>query len=339
MERKTYTISTKTIIQIIGVGVALIAILYLQRILFMVCAAFILAAAIGLGANWLGQYGIPRVPAVIFWFFVLIALLATVGVIFVPLLVTQMENVFVEIPQYFESVLEILSPQMKENMEAVLSQLDVQNTLSSASQSILSTTKSIMGGVVSGILTLVLAFFIAIDPYEFDSIIARLAPWKKQPMVRTYLAQARERIGRWVVGHVGTAFILGFLVFVTLYILQVPNPAALAFLAGILQLIPFLGPILAAIPAFLFAWWQSPYLAILVVVGYIVLYQVETLFLTPLLLRQSAGLNPVIVILALLIGGKLAGFVGVLLAVPIVGALAVFRDELANISLTEHETT
>lgn len=337
--KRTYAISTKTVLQTIVVVALVLAVIYLQRIVFMVCAAFIIAAAVEIGTQWLKKRGVPRLLAVITWFLAFIAVMGGGGVIFVPPLVTELGSLIQAFPQTLDEVVNTLPPTIEQWGEAILSEVSIQSMLSQTGESVFSTTRSILGGLVSVILTLVLAFFIALSPHEFDTMVARFAPRENQRWIKFYMGQARERVGEWLVGHVAIALLLGLLVFAILEILQVPYALALAFLAGLLQLIPFLGPILAAIPAFLFAWVQSPYLAILVVIGYIILYQIETIFLTPILLRQTAGLNPVLIIIALLVGAKLAGVMGFLLAIPVVGALAVFRDELAQMGQEESPRT
>jgi len=328
--KQTYTISAKTVLQMIGIVALVFALVVLQRVVLMVCAAFIIGSAMSFGANRLEVYRIPRFIAVFVVFILLITLLGMTALVITPVLLSQLSALLEGFPQSIQNFIDALPPQLEAWGDTIQEELSIRALFSQLSDSLVSTTLSVLGGVVSFVLTLVLAFYIALEPHAFDTMFVQFAPSDKRSGMRMYLSQARERVGQWVVGHLALALLLGLAVFLVLDLFNVQYPIALAFLAGVLQLIPFLGPVLAAIPAFLFAWVQSPYLAVLVLLGYILLYQIETLFLTPLLLRQTAGLNPVIIILALLIGAKLAGIVGFLLAVPIAGFLSVFRSEFTH---------
>ncbi|MFB6225547.1 MAG: AI-2E family transporter, partial [Candidatus Paceibacteria bacterium] len=305
------------------------ALVVLQRVVIMICAAFIIGSAISFGANWLETYRIPRSLAVVGLFILLVVLLGVAALVVTPVLLSQLSALLERFPQTIQSFINALPPQLESWGETLQQELSIRSLFSQLSDSLVSTTLSIVGGVLSFALTLVLSFYIALEPHAFDTMFVQFTPLEKRSWVRMYLSQARKRVGQWVIGHLAVALLLGLAVFLVLELFNVQYPLALAFLAGVLQLIPFLGPVFAAIPAFLFAWLQSPYLAVLVLLGYILLYQVETLFLTPLLLRQTAGLNPVIIILALLIGAKLAG---------VVGFLSVFRSELTRGIQSELET-
>ena len=98
---------------------------------------------------------------------------------------------------------------------------------------------------------------------------------------------------------------------------------ALALLAGLLEIVPYLGPILSAIPAILVAFVQSPPLALFVLILYVVVQQIENHILVPKIMGRAIGVNPVIILVAVLLGFKIAGMLGMLLAVPMVAGLQV----------------
>ncbi|MBL8031765.1 MAG: AI-2E family transporter [Candidatus Doudnabacteria bacterium] len=123
--------------------------------------------------------------------------------------------------------------------------------------------------------------------------------------------------------------------YVGLTILGVKYALVLALLAGLLEVVPYMGPFLSAVPAVLFAFVQSPALALAVIVLYILVQKSESYVLVPKIMQKTVGTSPLVVLVSLLIGFKLAGILGLLLAVPIAGALMVlleeFRGESADV--------
>jgi len=104
----------------------------------------------------------------------------------------------------------------------------------------------------------------------------------------------------------------------------------LALLGGILEIVPYIGPTLSVIPAFLIALTISPLVAVGVLLAYVAIQQIENHIIVPLLMKKAVGLNPVVIILVLLIGGKLAGVAGLILAVPLTAAVSVVWNDLVN---------
>jgi predicted PurR-regulated permease PerM len=112
--------------------------------------------------------------------------------------------------------------------------------------------------------------------------------------------------------------------------LNVPLALTLALLGGVLEIIPYIGPTLSVIPAFLIGLTISPLIAVAVLIAYILIQQIENHIIIPLLMKKAVGLNPVVIILVLLIGGKLAGIGGLILAVPLASAISVVWDDVVN---------
>ena len=120
--------------------------------------------------------------------------------------------------------------------------------------------------------------------------------------------------------------------------LGVPFALALAVLAGILEIIPYVGPIVAAIPTIIIAFFVSPWLALAVAIFYIIVQQLEGHILVPKIMQKAVGISPVTIIIALLIGAKLAGVLGLLLAVPICAGIIVLTSEWKNSSNQNEKT-
>jgi len=123
-------------------------------------------------------------------------------------------------------------------------------------------------------------------------------------------------------------FIIGCLTFIGLYFLGVPYVLILALLAGLFEIIPYVGPIIAAIPAIILAFLVSPFLALLVILLYVVIQQLENYVIVPQVMKKAVGLNPIVIIVVMLIGAKLAGVLGLILSVPLAASVAEFLKDI-----------
>jgi predicted PurR-regulated permease PerM len=146
------------------------------------------------------------------------------------------------------------------------------------------------------------------------------------------LRRIERRLGVWVRGEFVLMSAVGLCSFIGLTILHVDFALPLAIVAGLLELVPMLGPIIASITATLVALSVSPLLALSVVALYIIIQQLENNILVPYIMKKSVGLAPIVTILALMIGARLAGIIGAILAVPI----ALTMHEVLLFVLAKH---
>jgi predicted PurR-regulated permease PerM len=155
-----------------------------------------------------------------------------------------------------------------------------------------------------------------------DDFLRIITPVDNQSYVLNLWKRSQDKIGKWMQGQLMLAFIIGVLLFLGLFILGVPHPLLLAVLAAVFELIPVFGQILAAIPAVGVAYvFMGPKGALIVAALYIIVQQFEANLIYPVVVKKVVGVPPLLVILALLIGFKLFGFLGALLSVPLAGAV------------------
>jgi predicted PurR-regulated permease PerM len=138
----------------------------------------------------------------------------------------------------------------------------------------------------------------------------------------------QDKIGLWLRGQIILSVIIFLLTYLGLSILGVKYALVLALVAGLTEFVPYLGPILAAIPAVFFAFTQDPMLAVFVIVLYYIIQLFENNFIVPQLMQKVVGLNPVVSIVVLLIGFKVGGIIGVILAIPVATAIGVFAKDI-----------
>ncbi len=205
---------------------------------------------------------------------------------------------------------------------------DVTEQVLGSLSSLASTTAGFLSGVVSTVAVLSMSFYMSLSKDGLKHSLLLITPEAQQIYVASLIDRIQESFGRWVAGQLVTMIFVGVLYYIVLLIFGVPYAPLLAILGGILEIIPYFGPVLAAVPAVIFSVAISPVIAGSVAIGYALINVIENQLLIPKIMNKAVGLNPVLVILALLIGGKVAGVVGLLLAVPIAGALGLFVKDV-----------
>ncbi|MBX3051665.1 MAG: AI-2E family transporter [Caldilineaceae bacterium] len=177
-------------------------------------------------------------------------------------------------------------------------------------------------------LLLVLAFYWLIARTESLELFLKLTPSEHRLQLRVLWNDIETRLGAYLRGQIILMLIVGSLSFVGLLVLQVPNALALAVIAGLTEAIPLVGPLLGAIPAILIGLLISPATALLVALLYTIIQILENNILVPKIMSANVGLNPLVVIIAIIAGSTLNGIVGALFAIPIAGAIQVVAQHM-----------
>lgn len=193
---------------------------------------------------------------------------------------------------------------------------------------VLSTTAGVFTGLVSAVAVISMSFYMSLQKNGLKTALMLIAPKQHQKYVASLTDRIQESFGRWMAGQLVTMIFVGILYFIVLSALGVPYASLLAVLGGLLEIVPYFGPILAAVPATIVALSLAPITGLMVVISYVTINLIENQILIPKIMNRAIGLNPVLVILALLIGAKIAGVAGLFLAVPIAGALGVFIKDV-----------
>lgn len=336
----TWNISTKTIFKLLAIAFGLYVVYLVWDILLLVFVSLILATLIDPFAVWLSEHKIPRALAVVIVYIVLFGLIGFALTILAPIIAH-------DLPQFFDNLSNIVSriaehPQWQTVMDWFgIAETTVKTpgttsigtpAASSAISGVFSTISGAMAGLFSFVVVLVITFYFVVQEDPLQKILRSVVPDQHVPYISHLIKQVRDKLGFWLRGQLILSVIIGCLVGIGLGVLNVKYAAVLALLAALLEFIPYLGPTLAVIPAGIFAFSQDglfKFLAVLVL--YIVIQQIENHILVPKVMQRAVGLNPVICIVAILIGAKLAGVVGALLAIPVATALSVIiKDVLAK---------
>ncbi|MBU1119342.1 AI-2E family transporter [Patescibacteria group bacterium] len=308
--------------------------LYLVRdVLLMMFLGIVIASALDPVVDFFQKKKVPRGVSVVIVYIILIGLLFGFFGLVVPSLVTQIQQLGTVLPGYlndlgvfFEGTSGLTVAQGLEQASKYISSFTEK--LDEAIVSVYEALSAIFGGVVSGIVVFVISFYFLIQEGAFKKMIQSVVPGKHRAYARDLTDRIQTQMGRWLRGQLLLGLTVGILTYIVLSLLGVKYALILAIIAGILEIVPYIGPVIAAIPAILLALTQSPIMALIVLIAYIVIQQVENHLLVPNVMKRAVGLNPLIVILVILAGVKIAGIAGAIVAVPVATAIGVFLGDV-----------
>jgi predicted PurR-regulated permease PerM len=192
---------------------------------------------------------------------------------------------------------------------------------------VVSGTFGIFNGFVAAISVLVISFYLIAEEQGMKTFLGTLIPEQHREFIVTVVEKIQKKMGLWVLGQGIVSLVMFIITWIGLSLLHVPYALILAVVAGLLEVVPYIGPFIAAVPAVLIALLVSPALALGVLVLYFLLHEFEANILVPKVMEKTVGTSPLAVLLALLIGYKLAGVLGIIMSVPLVGALTVVIHE------------
>ncbi len=330
----TISISTSTIIRIIGVLLGLWFLYLIRDVIAILFVSLILASAFDRTVDWLQRHRIPRPVGILGIYIVLIGSLTLIISALVPHLIEEIRGITVDFPAYWENIAERFS-QFGALGESFLSGFQrftaaIEDTLVATGQGVLGSIISLFGGVLSFIFVLVMTFYMTVSESAMKGAFKMVVPNRYEAYLSSLVARMQEKIGAWLQGQLILSLIIAALVYLGLTIIDVKYALLLAILAGLLEFIPYVGPLLSAIPAIFFGATQSGFDAILVIVLYVVVQQLENHIIVPAVMRRAVGIHPILSITAMLIGAKLFGFVGILMAIPVITAVSVWVGDLVD---------
>lgn len=348
MDRQLIDISSGTILRVILIVVAFAFLWFIRDIVLIVLLSIVIASAVDPPVSWLQARGLPRVFGVLAIYVAAVLVLGALLYLVVPPLVGELQALARQFPMLVEQLFlqlqdsAVLSNQnvlfegFGDYLGAVAEKLSfpqpqvLNGNLGRSLSSLVAGVFVLVGGVFSTVLVVIISFYLAVRERGIEGFLRSVTPLKHEAYVLDLWRRTQQKMGRWVQGQLILAAIVGVLMYIGLYFLGVPFALVLAILGGMLELVPMVGPILAAIPAVIIAFFQGPLTGVLTTALYLLINPLENHLLVPQIMRKTLGLSPVTIIIALLVGARLGGIVGMLLALPAAAAL----NELFN-DLTE----
>jgi len=276
----------------------------------------------------------PKVLAIIIVFGIIIALLILTIFFLIPSVINQLNILYKEIPKFIENYQNMIlsiKPQLSKfidpaDVETLLKEnlSELQKGVLGFSQSIIIYLSNIVSSITFGIVIVpLILFYLMRDIFKFKENLYIFVSKKNKKEFKEVLEEIDNIVSGFIRGRIIVCFIVGTLIGIGLYFLNLKFALIIGIISGIFNFIPYLGPIVGVVLALIFAlgspWWTL----LMIVVLFVLVNQLEAIYLNPNILGKGLGLHPLTVILSMLICGQLLGILGVLVAVPLAAILKV----------------
>ncbi|MFH1112058.1 MAG: AI-2E family transporter, partial [Patescibacteria group bacterium] len=317
----------------VALVILLIYLLYMiLDILGLLFVSVVVAAALGPWVDSLQRYRIPRAVSLIVIYLAIFLIISLVVFLLIPPLVQQIQQLASALPNYYIKAVSGLSAiQHSSDIESaatIRSFLEnIGATLASTANSIFSTVTSIFGGLIQLVVILVISFYLIVQENGLKRFLRSITPAKYQPYIMQLMSRINIKLGLWFRAQLLLMLIIGVLTYIGLKLFGMEYALVLALWAGLTEIIPYIGPIIGALPAVFLAFTISPIQGLLIIVLYVIVQQLENNIIVPTIMRKAVGLNPIISIVVILVGVKLGGIMGAILSIPLATAIAVFVSD------------
>ena len=330
----TINISTKTIVKVIVVLLILALIYLLKDVILILVVSLVLTAALNPWVNGLQRRKVPRILATVFIYLAFFGTFIIILILMIPPIAEQVKDVTAHFPDYYRRITSdfdqfrdfSLQESLFDSLESWLASLSAN--IGQTTSGVFSALVSLFGGLFAFAGVFIITFYMLLEENALKKFVKSITPPKYQPYIFQLLNRIQERLRLWFRGQLILSLIIGVLTYVGLLIIGVKYSLILGLWAGLTEFIPYLGPMLGAIPAVFIALTTGSFIqALFVVIWYIIIQQLENDLIVPKVMEKTVGLNPLVVIIVMLIGAKLAGIVGLLLAVPVALILKAFMED------------
>lgn len=310
-------ISYKTVIFITVFILSLWLIYLILDLLLILFVGLILMSALTPLIKFFVRLKLPKALAIATVYIIIIMIVAGVFAIILPPLIEQTNKLSQTLPPLISHLID--SPYIDKNI--------FQSEITAISRNLFSLTVAAFHNFLTAIFLLVLTFYLLLEREKLEAKTAALFG-SHEDRVKKLIIEIEEKLGSWLRGQMLLSVIIGMLSYIGLSLLAIPFALPLAILAGLLEVVPVIGPIISSLPGILLALTISPVLAAGVAAMFFVIQQLENHLIVPQVMKRAVGLNPLVVILAIAIGSRLLGFAGALLAVPIAVVLQIIVTEV-----------
>ncbi|HEU5430421.1 MAG TPA: AI-2E family transporter [Thermomicrobiales bacterium] len=322
-------ISGRSLLLTLAIAAAVWLVFHLPHVLVVVGMAWLLATAIDGPVAWLAGRRVPRPLAIFLVYTALVACVVLVGAVIVPIVRGELSALRTDLPRDltdWEDLIDRYAPGSTDFVSTSDLTGLATGQAGAAAMRLTILTVDLAKTLALIFVTLVVAFFLAADPTLTERALARFLPATTFARVAPAVAESRRRIGEWARGQVLIALIFGAAMGLGLKLIGVHYAISLGVVAAVLEIVPYLGGAITVALAVLAATAVGLPQVIAVVILYVILVNLESHVLSPLLYGKAVGLPPVAILLALLTGVELLGIIGALIAVPVAVVVAVLFD-------------
>ncbi len=334
-------ISTSTLFKIVLIGVLILAIVKLRSLVLVILTAIVVASFITSAVDKMKKYIKNRTLSVFLIYLVSFGIVAGLFSVFIPVFIEEMSTLVAQLGNYIPktSIFSTFEPDTTSAAKDVVESLSGKGSLKDVIQSTQGLMQSIsggffnvfgtaFGGVLNMVLIVIISFYLSIKEKGIEGFLRIITPASHEEYVIGLWQRTERKIGLWIQGQMLLGLIIGTLTYLGLTILGVKYAFVLALITAFTELIPF-GLLIAIVPAVMFSYLDGGITLSLMTFGlYMILHQFETYLIQPLIVKKVTGVPPLVVILSVLIGYELAGFWGIILAMPVAVFLLEFVDDL-----------
>jgi len=333
------SITPGTIVKAIIIGATAYVCWLLRDLLLLILTAIVIASAIEPGVIFIKRRGLPRFFAVLLMYVVVFGSLFAMIYFFFPPIIADAQQFFASVPQYLNTLNlptsisgaadaagQLASQSQSQSLLSSLSTF--QAAFTTGSEGAIRLIATFFGGIFSLFLVIVLSFYFALQETGVDDFLRLITPAKQEEYVVDLWQRAKVKIGLWMQGQILLSVIVGVLVSLGLFIMGVPYALLLGIFTAMAEIVPIFGSLVAGTAAVVVAYSTGGIALAFIVAGlYVIVNQFETNLIYPLIVKKVIGIPPLLVLIAIIAGGEIAGFLGVLLSVPIAAAAQEFFSD------------
>ena len=324
------------------------------QVIFILFIAIVMGTVIRPLVNWLYQRGLPRIAGIILVYLLLLVLLAGFLWLLFPLIFEQSSTLAKDVPGYYQNLRagmvdggNQLLMRVGQLLPATLPSINPQiapqtgeELMASAGQVLAYLIRTARASFTV-IIILVMTSYWTLDGPRIIKALLLLIPQERRESIGELISAMESKIGLYLAGQGVLCLVIGIMALVAYLLIGLPNALVLALIAGVLEAVPMIGPLLGAIPAALVALSLGPDKLIWVIVATIVIQQLENTLLVPRIMKKAVGVNPFVTLLALFAFSSLFGLAGALMAIPIAAMIQlalnhfVFQQATVEMEVSE----
>jgi len=321
-------ISWETIFKIAASIITFYMLFQVRDILIWFIFALIISILFNPGIDFFMKFKLPRVMAASFIYLLVFGLLTVVMYFMVSVLVTEIEQFSRVMPTYFKDLSPILMDfgvYALKDMESFIE--SVRGSLRELTEAFFSASIALFGGLFTTFFVMTLAFFISLEGKLIERVVVLIFPEKYESYALSLWKRSQGQVSSWFLTRILSCLFVGVAIYMSALIMGIRYPLVMGLTGGVFNFIPYIGPLVSGTFIALITAMDSLPKAVFILAVFIIIQLIENGVLTPVLSKKFIGLSPVLVIMALAIGGALWGFLGALLAIPLAGIIFEFLKE------------
>ncbi len=317
---KKIEISHRTIIFTVAFLIFLWLLWQIKQIIIGLFVGLVLMAAINPTIDKMEKMKIPRILGIILIYLLILLLVGLIIAGIIPPLVDQTSTLITNAPKFIENI----------NIPAIdqrFIESQIQQ-LGSIPANLVKISIGVFSNLIGVLAVLIITFYLLLERKNLNRYLHILFGGDGERKAEKFIDAMEKKIGGWVRAQLTSMVIIGAMSYFGLRLLGIDFALPLALLAGLFEVVPNIGPVVASIPAILAGLAISPLMALAVAALYFLIQQIESSFIYPQIMVKEAGVNPLITIISLAIGFKLGGIMGAVLAIPVVLLIQVIASEV-----------